>query len=54
MLEAALAELRAAEAELKAHVSEFSALCTLQRADLARLKVEQRRDLPAPNTPSTC
>jgi transposase len=51
LLEAALAELRAANAELKTQLSELDALCTLQQADLARLKVEQRRDQPPPNQP---
>jgi len=50
LLEAELVELRAANAELRAQLSELDALCTLQQADLARLKVEQR-DKPPPNAP---
>ena len=45
MLEAELAELRAKNEELKGALEELEALCTLQQADLARLKAEQRREL---------
>jgi len=41
-----LAALRAANEELKAQLAELDALCTLQQADLARLKAEARRELP--------
>jgi len=51
LLEAELAELRAANTELKAQLAELDALCTLQQGDLARLKVEQQRDQPPPNKP---
>jgi transposase len=46
LLEAELAELRAANEELKAELTELDALCTLQQADLARLRAEARRELP--------
>ena len=51
-LEAELAEARAAIEELKAQVSELDMLCTLQKGDLARLRVEhQREQAPTPNAP---
>lgn len=47
-LEAEVAHLRAANAELTAQVAELDTLCALQRADLERLKAVARQE-PRPN-----